>query len=171
MRFTALCVLSILSIGACSNRKEVAVVEAPLVFVMDSVAMTPPDTLAYYQRTACFGMCPIYQCVILSNGAATYEGRNFVERIGLFQTTFDATALHRILRVANEIDYFSMKTAYDHAYVNDLPSVITRITKEGKAHGVMNRYDAPKALGKLYGVLDSLIESGKWTVVAAKTNE
>jgi hypothetical protein len=73
--------------------------------------------------------------------------------------------------VANEIDYFSMKSVYDHAYVTDLPSVITQIAKDGKVHGVMNRYDAPQSLGKLYGVLDSLIASAKWTAIAPNKNE
>jgi hypothetical protein len=175
MRITAFCVIAILAMVACTSRKEIPVAQIQAVTAidsaMDSVAVVSPDTAVFYQRTACFGMCPIYQCVILSNGLATYEGRNFVERIGFFQTTLDATALHRIQNVANEIDYFSMKSVYDHAYVTDLPSVITQIAKDGKVHGVMNRYDAPQSLGKLYGVLDSLIASAKWTAIAPNKNE
>ncbi len=150
----------------CRKTKN-SVVETPTAVVKDSVlAVAPVDTLVYYERTACFGMCPIFKCVILSNNVAWYEGRNFVDRIGTFQTNMDPTALQKIYAMCDQIGYFGFKEQYDHAHVTDLPSVITRIRQGSKEHQVVNRYRGPRELNDLYALLDATIAASKWEQVA-----
>ena len=162
MRVAGCIVLIFAAISACRERKEVAV-PAPPTVVTDSVRVVSTiDTAVYYERTACFGMCPIFTCVILSNGSAVYEGRNFVDRIGQFQTNMDPTALQMIYQQCEAIDYFSLKPIYDHEHVTDLPSVITIIQVGEKKTKVVNRYKGPKALNDVYNALDTLIAQAKW---------
>lgn len=150
----------------CRKAKN-SVVQAPASVVADSVqVVTSVDTVVYYERTACFGMCPIFKCVILSNNTAFYEGRNFVDRIGSFQTNLDPTALQKIYAKCNQIGYFGLKEQYDHAHVTDLPSVITRIQQGNNDLQVVNRYRGPRELNDLYALLDATIAACKWEQVA-----
>jgi hypothetical protein len=131
----------------------------------DTLVVATIDTLTFYERTACFGMCPIFKCVILSNGQVYFEGKNFVDRIGLFQTTWNSAALQKIMQMADDINYFSMNGNYNHEHITDLPSVITRLKLNNQDLTIVNRYKGPKELLQLYDVLDELIEQSEWASI------
>jgi hypothetical protein len=128
------------------------------------------DTLAYYERTACFGFCPIFSCVFWNNGTVHYVGKNFVERIGSFQTNIDSTALHLIEQTAHDIQYFSLKPVYDGP-IHDVPAIITQLKFNDNQLRVINRYKGPKELNQLYQVLDTILANAKWTNANQPTNK
>jgi hypothetical protein len=170
IRICGLLLLICLSISSCRKSKDTAaqpsnpVVLANVDLKKDTVAIMP-DTAVYYERTACFGMCPIFKCIIMDDGSMQYEGRNFVDRIGTFQTNLDPTALQKIYALCDQIGYFSFSANYDHTHVMDLPSVITRICNDKKEHQIVNRYRGPRELNDLYALLDSIIAQGNWEQV------
>lgn len=120
------------------------------------------DTMLYYSRGACFGMCPIFELTVMKDGRAVYLGKNHVDRIGRYQAMVSYTDVQQVLSKANEIGYFDLKEVYDNENVHDLPNIITGIAHEGHLHRVRNRYKGPAALRNLYTQLDTLIERQSW---------
>jgi hypothetical protein len=167
MRLTGVLVIVALFLFAC--KKQRSVVEqtpVPSVNADTTVAIVEPDTVIYYERTACFGMCPIFTYLVLSNGDAFYEGRNFVDRIGRFRSNMDQTALQSIQKLSAEINYFSLNPSYDNPHVSDVPSVITRLRFGEQDLKVVNRFKGPKSLLRLYESLDQIIADTKWETIS-----
>jgi len=118
--------------------------------------------LVSYSRTPCFGMCPVFDCMIFKSGYAIYRGRNFVNHIGYYHTRMDKAALHNIPAIAERIGYFGLEDAYDNPHVTDLPSVTTVLVGPKGRKTVMRRYGGPKQLEELYQELDILIQQAEW---------
>jgi (2Fe-2S) ferredoxin len=114
-----------------------------------------------YRRTPCFGTCPIFNFKVYESGRALYEGKNFVDMIGVYYTNVTPDQVQKIMRVAEQIKFFQMQDAYDGA-VTDLPSVHVSLKKNGEIKTVKNRYQGPKELKVLYEELDGLIKSLNW---------
>ncbi|MFN0030786.1 MAG: DUF6438 domain-containing protein [Flavobacteriales bacterium] len=163
-KFYIAVIVALVAIASCKNKKhEVAVVPVPAPPAMTKPPMPTMDSvLLTYQRTPCFGMCPTFNLTVNQSGLATYEGRNFTDRIGLYQSQWDATALQSVTTMADSIGYFGLDEKYDNEKVTDLPTIHTAILKNGKLKKVANRYKGPKSLQKLYDQLDTLIAHATW---------
>lgn len=169
-KFISLGMLSImmaLFLGACKEKEQVVMLAegkpVPEEAVNQIELTIPKDSLnILYQRTACFGTCPIFALKIYDSGYATYEGTNFVEMMGKFDGFVPEGTIEAVVGQANGIGYFGLQDKYD-AMVSDLPSVITEIkAPNGNRKRVNNRYDGPKSLQDLYPILDHVIESTEW---------
>ncbi len=161
MRLSA-ALLLLLFLGGCGNQRsavEQPVTNEPVVSApVTDEAPAPTDPWLYYERTACFGTCPVYKFTLNHDGKCTYEGINFVDRIGFYRGTVDGNAAFmRIREVAEQLDYFALQESYDDSLVMDLPSYYTLI--DGK--GVLKRMGGPN-LKALYDVIDEVIEEVNW---------
>lgn len=128
----------------------------------ETLTVSPDDTVIYYARGACFGMCPIFELTVFRDGKATYLGKNHVDRIGRYEAQVGFSDVEHIRQKAMGIGYFSMQSEYDNEHVQDLPNIITAIDNDSKLYRVRNRYKGPTALRVLYTELDSLIERQAW---------
>jgi Domain of unknown function (DUF6438) len=152
--------------ASCRKKQDVMVTEVPPQVETPVVTETPSDSLfCRYERTPCFGRCPVFELKIYRSGYAVYEGRNFVDLIGFYHTTFSATSLQKISGTAEAIKYFSLKDSYDNPYVTDLPTITTEIHTETHDKSVTARYQSPAELQTLYAALDSLIASAEWKLL------
>lgn len=163
MRFAFfICAASV--VVACSSRKNQVQPVVPVVAVQE-VKEVVSDTMLYYSRGACFGMCPIFELTVMKDGRATYVGKNHVDRIGRFQALINYSDIAPVLQKANDIGYFELNAAYDLEAVQDLPNINTAIANNGKLHWVRNRYKGPAALRMLYTELDTMIARQAWSPV------
>jgi hypothetical protein len=159
----SIAVLFFLLIAGCGGRKNtVPVAEdvAPIGNEQISDQMDGGDgtrQVIYYERTHCFGTCPVFRFTASSDGTCAYEGINFVDRIGKHIGSVEPAKVQAIAALANSMNYASLDTLYDDQYLMDLPAVITII--DGKT--VINRYRGPD-LSALYTSLDALIEDVQW---------
>lgn len=171
----------LLSVVACKQKKETATVDpnaeaialaeakAAIAKAEEAALQADRDTLLFYQRGACFGMCPIFDLVVYESGRAVYLGKNYVDRIGVYQTTIDPTALQKIRTTADAIGYFGLQESYDNPHVTDLPTTVTMIASgEGKLKTVANRYKGPAGLRTLYEELDKMVEAQDWKLIQSK---
>ncbi len=126
------------------------------------------DTFFYYQRGACYGMCPIFNLTIFTDGQAIYEGKNFVDRIGFYRTTMDETVLQKITKSAMSIGYFSLEEEYDNPHITDIPTTKTALRSEYTLKWVTNRYKGPASLKIFYNEVDSIIGHQTWMKVAER---
>lgn len=155
-----------LALASCKNREKIQEPEAEVtaeVAQVDSVIVpevaTPeePTEVLYYERTVCFGRCPSFVFKAMSDGNCTYNGRNFVDRIGEYTGSIDPSEFEKIYAIAEELSFASLDDKYDNPMVTDLPATIVGV----KGKTVINRYQGPD-LKKLYTALDSLTEQIVW---------
>lgn len=162
-------VLLLFSITACKVKTQTA--DVPGAETADSTVETvepaqPEDSLmVFYGRTPCFGMCPYFELRIYKSGYAVYEGKNFVDMIGYYHTTFDRASLQKVMTAAEGIGYFGLLDSYDNPRVTDLPAVTTTLVHNGKSKTVTGRYKAPRELEQVYHELDFMIENAKWSAL------
>jgi len=157
--------LGVMFLFACKNKEEVVVtkpeaiseVVEPASIEPEAPADSPLDTVLFYRRTACFGMCPSFDFVVRRSGTAFYKGRNFVDLIGTYQGSTSEESIIQIIAKANELRYDTLQREYDNRLVSDLPSVQTEINGQL----VINRYQGPN-LNELYTALDSMIARIDW---------
>jgi hypothetical protein len=153
---------------SCKKQKDTAATATDPVPVTETASVeakpeqTTPAVVASYERTACFGMCPIFKFTLYSDGSATYVGKNNVNLIGNYHTQLDATALQKLNNVAQKTGYFSMQENYDNPQVTDLPSVITEITNGTELKKVRSRRGAPSDLKTVHSVFDDIIAAARW---------
>lgn len=161
-----LAVTSIVFLFACKGKKESAEsnstnetqseVQQEDPRLMDSIWVT-------YERTPCFGTCPVFKFTMYRDGSAKYEGRNFTDLMGEYQGNYAANSIEKIFQQAEKIGYFQMESTYDNIMVTDLPACYTDIIgKDGKRKLVNNRYKGPAELQELYKILDEVILSIEW---------
>jgi hypothetical protein len=152
----------IIGIASCSSSRREAQAQVTPSVVQETETKSPSDTAISYSRGACFGMCPIFDLVVMKDGKASYLGKNNVNRIGRFEAQVSFSDIQLIQSKAREIGYFELLPVYDNEGVHDLPNITTGISDGKHVHRVRNRYKGPAALRYLYTELDSLIERQSW---------
>ncbi len=108
------------------------------------------------RRTPCFGTCPYFEVSIFSDGSVEYEGFNFVEKIGLYNSKINIKKVALIEDYIRKVDFFSFNELYD-ARVSDLPSVIIEVNLKGNNHKVRGRYNMPEKFKMLSKFIDNLV--------------
>ncbi len=161
IRITFLALIFTLVASSCGSRKEAqsaANSEGKEVIQED----LPEHPLVHYVRTPCFGTCPSFDLVVFSTGRVTYDGKNFVDNIGMYTGEWTSEQIGSIFAIAAEINYFDLQDSYDNKLIMDLPSVSTELWDGAVMKPVRDRYQGPDELKKLYEVLDNLIANTKW---------
>jgi hypothetical protein len=116
------------------------------------------DTLfSVYQRTACFGRCPVLKLSLYKSGLMVYEAIKWAEPEGLWFAWTDEATMSEIMATAEDIDFFSLDDEYDQSNVTDLPSTLYTINKGGNHKKIKARYQAPEELKQLQAKFDALI--------------
>ena len=92
------------------------------------------------ERTACFGVCPVYKLIIYGDGRVVYEGIRFVRIEGTRTTTISEDKIKQLIAEFQKIDYFSLKDSYEERNATDMPSAFTSLTVDGKTKTVRH-YD------------------------------
>lgn len=123
---------------------------------------TPADSLFFsMERTVCFGQCPSYRIQVYRSGYTVYEGRDFVEKKGLYRGRVGADTLAVLLRSAETLGFFEMEDKYDGP-VTDLPSTIIRVVANGRDKKVIGRVGTPASFKSLATKADELLLPMPW---------
>jgi len=144
--------VAILSIGCNSTR-------TPVPNNINGVVIT-------LERTACFGVCPVYTLTIYGDGRIVYEGMRNVRIEGTITTTISEDKIKQLITEFQKIDYFSLKDSYEERNATDMPSAFTSLTFDGKTKTVRHYhgdFSAPKKLTELENKIDQIGYSDQWT--------
>jgi hypothetical protein len=124
----------------------------------------PADFKVEIQHMPCRGNCPTYTMVVDAFGAATYEGRRAVDKIGKYTKTLDVATLKLMSDAIETAKFFDFDEIYGGG-VADVPGVITIVTMNGKSKRIEDIRNAPKELKELEAKLEELFGSDGWTAV------
>ena len=131
----------------------------------DAAGEAPDEAyqVAGFQKTACFGKCPVYMVKFFSDGKVTWYGKMNVDRMGWHEARVDKEVLKRIKDKANEVNFFDFYGEYPTGTkVADLPSTITYIRIGDMEKQVKNTHEAPEKLKEFEQFMSDLIESLAW---------
>lgn len=146
--------------SACKSKKEVVEVKTTEI---KSLADT--TLVLSYERTACFGTCPVDKIEIRANGRATYYGKVFVDYLGVYEAQISKSKLDSIFNLAESINFFDSKDAYKPEYpISDLPSTFIMLHKPGKKHKVIDLSSAPQEFKIVYNAINGIIKDTPWVV-------
>ena len=133
-----------------------------IVVIMEKEPATQDSLLIAFEKTPCFGRCPVYKIKVYGSGFATYEGLNFAERMGLYSTRFGEEEIRNIFNLAEAADYRGFQNEYDDRRVTDLPSTISVLVFQGERHRVKSRLGAPEHVKMFHENLAELLTGKDW---------
>jgi acetamidase/formamidase len=125
------------------------------------------------ERGPCFGTCPIYQVTIASDGAVTFEGRNFVKTKGTASARIKPEDFNLLVNEFEKIKYSSLDDKYEPGSpgcpmaATDMPSARTSIQMNGRTKSVSHYHgcrdsEVLRALSALERKIDEVAATEKW---------
>jgi hypothetical protein len=136
---------------ACKSKKDITYTQ-----------QSEQNVFLSLERTPCYGTCENFKVIIYSNGYCTYEGKNFVEKIGKYESVIDKKKIELIKNKATEINYFSLENSYNHTGITDIPATITEIFINDKSKRIENRYRGPQELKDFELYIEGIINDLPW---------
>lgn len=156
---------------SCKNKEKTAAAPAQNPVATESAATSTDQkrTLVLsYERTACFGTCPVYKMNLYSDGYATYEGRIHTPYIGPHEGKFDPETVESITALIREQGYKNWKANYE-SMATDLPSRILTINLDGANQKIVDGGgEAPEGLRSVERELEKNIGQVNWRLMKAK---
>jgi hypothetical protein len=158
---------------ACRTATPPVVASAPVV--LDSAA----TWWITMERGPCFGTCPVYALRIAATGDVEYEGRRFVETMGLAHDRIPADELASFRAAVARIDFGAIAPLYIDGeaacaqYVTDMPSAVVTITSGASTKTIRHDFGcggAPPALRAFEASIDSVTHVTRWTRGAGGQN-
>jgi len=126
----------------------------------------PPIISVTLQRGACFGSCPIYEVTLAADGAATWHGERFVDRVGDYQGQADLNDVGRLNRFVSRAGFLGWEPEYV-ANVTDLPNYFLTVVTEEQTRTVRQYgVDEPADFWVIATLVDHIAESVDWTAAA-----
>jgi hypothetical protein len=120
------------------------------------------------QRGPCFGTCPVYEVTLAADGAATWNGERFVDRLGRHQGQVDLNDYGRLARFIQRAGFFGWDDEYA-ANVTDLPNYFLTVVANGQTKTVRQYgVDEPPDFWVIAALVDRLAEAVDWTAMAPK---
>ena len=153
--------------ASCDSKKS-ATASSDIQVIRDTVVVfvepsTPKDSLVIsYEKTPCFGRCPVFKIKVYESGFAVYEGLNFAEKMGLYSYRFSPEDLEKIYTMAEAIDYFNLEEEYNDPRISDLPSVISEISLKERSHRIQARKGTPQNLKNFHENLGIMLNERDW---------
>ncbi len=127
--------------------------------MMKSFDKAGEDVYVRFERTECFGTCPVYELTIRGNRQLEYTGKSFAKPKGTFTVTISEEDWANLRAKIIDVGFFNFEDEYD-APISDVPSSITEVfISEKRNKTVVNRWDAPEKLVALETFIDQLWQS------------
>ena len=162
--------LMALTLGACCPKtahnvqtEEVEVIETTGTPDSDEPQKEEAYMVAAYEKTACYGKCPVYQVKFYSDGKVTWNGRLFVDRMGWYEAHVENAVLNSIRDKAHETGFMDLESKYPtEGRIADLPSTITYKLIGDVEKQVNDTHDAPEMLKEFEAFLEGVINGLEW---------
>lgn len=118
-----------------------------LAFMLFIAYMFQEQLVIEFEKTMCYGTCPVYKAKIYDSGRLEYEGLHFVKIVGHHNYTIPFDVVRSMLQKAKDIGFFEMKDKYD-SIITDIPATIITIHHKGEKKRIYARHKVPDKLWK-----------------------
>ena len=118
-------------------------------------------------RSVCFGFCPDYTVTINGAGEVRYEGRRFVDAVGVRTATIPRAEVERLLARFDEIGFDNLRESY-RGQVTDMPTYTVTLTRNGRTKTVVDYAGTsagmPRAVRELQQEIDRVARTAQWVL-------
>ena len=134
-----------------------------LFFVSCSVFKTSKSNQLLFEleTTSCYGTCPVYKLQVFDNGEAILEGKQHVDKIGIYRSKISDEKLKELIESFDNVSFFDLQDSYRSQFT-DLPTKYITYYKDGKSKQVMAYDNIPKKLKVLIKDLEQLVKEQDW---------
>jgi hypothetical protein len=126
-----------------------------------SKSVSEKNILIELEKTLCSGKCPTFSVKIATNGLVIYEGKENVDKIGIYKSKLSKDQLNELTDKFNKANFFSFKNSYKSSMM-DLPTKFITYSKNGQKKRIKAYDNIPKEISYLIKQVDKLIESLEW---------
>lgn len=152
--------LSLATLAGCTSRQA----------AVGSPPGSAPFTTVSFERTPCFGTCPVYSVSVSGTGSVTFVGKRNVDSVGTFTGHIDAAAVQSLRKAFDEAKYTSLQSTYGQSncspYAADAPRILTSIAMADQTKSIDHDLGcgtaAPAVLADLYRKFDSIVGVKRW---------
>lgn len=117
------------------------------------------NKLIDFEKTICFGTCPIYKATIYADGSVDYYGEKYVKNIGYKHFKLSQFDINEIIDKINQINFMNLNDVYD-ASVTDVPTTYITLYKNNMiVKKVKARFGYPDDLDKLIDLIHSKLNN------------
>lgn len=118
-------------------------------------------------RGVCFGFCPDYTVTVDGAGEVRYEGRRFVDAVGVRTATIPREDVARLVSRFDDIGFENLRDAY-RAQVTDLPTYTVTLTRNGRTKTVVDYGGTgagmPESVRELQDEIDRVAGTAQWVL-------
>lgn len=113
-----------------------------------------------FKKTACYGKCPVYEVEIYNDGRVVYNGKRFVDRLGIHKATITEKEVKMIRSEFDKVGFIDFAGEYpiNGQKISDLPSTIIEYRAGDMIKVVKDKHDAPEQLKKFEAWLAEYID-------------
>ena len=125
------------------------------------------------ERTACYGVCPVYEVIVNENDILEFRGKRFVtEEGGAVGKRLDEHSFDRLVMITKEYDFASFDSAYPNddasncpRMATDSPSVIITVKtkdslKKVSVYGGCIDFDGRERWVEMVEAIDAVLDIG-----------
>lgn len=130
------------------------------------------ETLKHWmtiEKLPCFGHCQIYQLSLYRNGLAILEGKDHMDKKGVYFTELGSSRMEKLNRLEKYIKWATVKTEYI-VNIADLP--MTKLKYYDKygalVKGIEANANLPDELHSFVKEATEIINKEKWTLIQKK---
>ncbi len=117
----------------------------------------PNSVLITLERTACYGICPVYTVSIDGNGTVRYQGGSYIDIPGVQTAKIDANRITALLRQFDKINFFALQPSYS-GDCTDGPTEIISLSVDGHTKQVSNYFCHDRTSGPQVDLLSLGLE-------------
>lgn len=123
--------------------------------------------LLMFQKTGCYGSCPVFEVRVHSDQEVEWLGKRHVERLGMYRAFVSKEWIEETVRHAQEQGFFNFSARYpdDNSVIEDIPHTITTVQRGAVRHTIDNGGNAPLKLRQLESYLLERFDSLEWKKV------
>lgn len=118
-------------------------------------------------RTVCFGTCPAYTVTLNGAGEVRYEGRAFVNVVGVARAQIPPDEVARLLERFESVGFESLQDRY-HAQVTDVPTYTVSLRRGDRTKTVVDyggmAVGMPQDMRDLQNEIDRVAGTSQWVL-------
>jgi hypothetical protein len=124
-------------------------------------------------RSGCFGFCPIYEVEVTEQGAVTFSGHRFVDKMGKHHGKVTPSQFQQLAALVTRIGFFKLQDRYRYkqdgcaTWATDNPTVDIIVTQGSKKKHVSYYYgcgglSVAKQIVALSEAIDKVTGTSVW---------
>lgn len=119
------------------------------------------EKLFVFEKTACFGSCPIYTLTFYTNGIVEMNGKRFVDKLGIHELALTKSEYKSVVESLEDLDFCNLQSVYGEG-VADLPSTVITYHCHGESKTVKAVMNYPESILLFTMNIEGLTKRPNW---------